>query len=404
MDALGHTLAEIADRRVLVLAVALVVRSKLAALVEIDPYNLTVIETAEAWARGACPAAELAKVKAQGRKTRGGVDPCALLSLVDLDDEPAKTALAQLTQRVATSTWSASPEGRAWLRADPKNFNTPFARSPEASRGIVGVRARLADLVSGIASSANVEEAVQRHAAIVERLGQSPSPSGPPSPKTGPAVILVKHDELAEQPARKSEGDVVLIEAVTRHVKKHVGEIAMVYHDKDGRWVHLDVHVARASDALVLCTSGMSERPLRQYGRDGTKIWTELVTVLPADWPFDERALTSPERFWPFAWLRYIGRQPHRTNVAVNANETFGPMSPPDGPRATPFDGVLFLPSARLPKLEMVGRSIEHLAVIPIHASELEHARGNGSRSLVEKLRAQRADVERIDPDRPAVV
>ena len=51
---------------------------------------------------------------------------------------------------------------------------------------------------------------------------------------------------------------------------------------------------------------------------------------------------------------------------------------------------VLFLPSTRLPKLEMVvGRTIEPLA--------------DGSRSLVEKVRAQHADLERIDADRPAV-
>jgi hypothetical protein len=404
MDALERALADIADRRVLVLAVAICVRSRRAALVAVDPFNLTVIETAEAWARGTCAAPELAKIKASSRKTRGGVDTHALVSLADADDETAKTTAAQIVSRVATSAWSASPEGRAWLKADPKNFNTPFAKSPEASRGIEATRARLADLVSGIASSTSVEEAVQRHAAIVERMGQSPSPSGPPSPKTGPAVVMVKHGELAELPARKSEGDRVLIEAVSAHVTKHVGRIESVYHDKDSRWVHLDVHAVPTKDALVLCTSGMSERPLRLMGRDKTKIWTELVMILPKGWPFDDRSLTSPEKFWPFAWLRFLGRQPHRTNVAVNANETLGPMSPPDGPRATRFDGVLFLPSTRLPKLDMVGRSIEHLAVCPIHASELAHARAEGYRSLVEKIRSKHDDLERVDPDRPPVV
>ena len=60
-----------------------------------------------------------------------------------------------------------------------------------------------------------------------------------------------------------SNGDIEIIESVSDHIQKHIGEIATVFHEKISTDVHIDVyHVApsRSRPYHTLVSCGMSEK------------------------------------------------------------------------------------------------------------------------------------------------
>ena len=153
----------------------------------------------------------------------------------------------------------------------------------------------------------------------------------------------------------------------------------------------------------MLCTSGMAERPLKFPGSERSTLWTEMVMVLPGHWELDEPSLGDPENFWPLGWLRFLARQAHKTGVALNAGETTSLLSAPDVPRPTAFEGVALIESTRVPGMKLVGREVGFLAVVPLHANEIERARSDGFQTVIEAMKARGVDPEVIDPERKSV-
>ena len=215
---------------------------------------------------------------------------------------------------------------------------------------------------------------------------------------------LVDHSALPERAERKSEGDPVLIDAIGKHLGKYFGVVSGVLHDDDSRWVHLDLHVLAADEArpvTIVCTSGMAERPLKSTA--GARLWTELMIVLPGDWPLKQPALGRPESFWPFSILRWLARFPHRTGTGFTPGESIGPIPRrTDLPPASAFDAALFLSQDLVPNVSMVGREVEILAVCPIHLDELAWIREHGSRVLRDAFAERGVDPLLFDPTRPS--
>ncbi len=59
------------DLRPLVRALCACARRQLPRAVQIDPFNATIVETAEAWAAGACTTAHVEEIAQRAKKTRG---------------------------------------------------------------------------------------------------------------------------------------------------------------------------------------------------------------------------------------------------------------------------------------------------------------------------------------------
>jgi hypothetical protein len=319
-----------------------------------------------------------------------------VIALADAAADRASAA-ATLARLVPATIWAATADGRRVIEAAPKRPLAEVTREPAVARAVEGQRAKLATLIRMVlGDGGDPAAAFTRYAGWL--AGDVPAER--------PQVVIA-HDRLGEYPPTRRERDPVLGAAVAAHVERHAGAIAQVYGDRDARWVHLDVLVAPRAGELVVVTSGMAERPLYPVSRTAERtagVFTELVMRLPADWRHDEAALGEPRWFWPFGWLRYLGRMPHRHAVAYRARETSGPMSRPDAPRAMAFDGVLFLASAAVPAMAMVGRTVEFLAVCPLHPEELALARERGTDALLGRLRDAGIDPEVVDPERASVV
>lgn len=213
---------------------------------------------------------------------------------------------------------------------------------------------------------------------------------------------LIDHGALPPHEPRVSKGDPVLLEALERHVERGVGPISGVIPDSDSRWVNVGLFLVPCGPnrpVTVVCTGGMSERPLTLF--TGERVWTELFVVLPASWPTTTPNLGRPEHFWPLSFLRWIARFPHQTGRGFRARESLGPI-PHAPPRATVFDAALLLEQPLLPPLAMVGREVQFLAVCPIHLDELEWIRAEGSQVLLDAFAARGAEPLIIDPARPS--
>src|SRR5690349_8255265 len=74
----------------------------------------------------------------------------------------------------------------------------------------------------------------------------------------------------------------------------------------------------------------MSDRPQEIPAGYEEYRYTELVMLLPADWPTDEPALRDPNSSWPFEWLRRIAADPHESGTWLGGPYTvISPCDPP---------------------------------------------------------------------------
>ncbi len=382
-----------ADRELCALGACLLIRQLAPSLDRVKPATRDAIEVIERWACGDATSAEVARARAAAVEPSPFVVALYVIALGDADARAS--ALATLETLVPATLWSMKPEARPVIAAHPKQPLAELMREPRVARAVEAQRAGLAAALRGVLGDGG------DHAAAIARY-RAWLASGSQRPRAQP---VIEHGRLPEKPATKSDGDRVLIEAVAAHLTHHVAPITSVYHDRDSRWVHVDLHAISTERGVALATSGMAERPLFPVGLDGTGagIYTELVIELPAGWRFGEADLTDPRWFWPMAWLRFLARTPHRHSIEYRPRETTGPMSPPDGPRATDFDAVLFLASSRVPPLAIVGRTVEFLAVCPLYPEELALARRHGTSELLSRFAAKQLDPVRVDPARPRV-
>src|SRR5512145_2313969 len=95
--------------------------------------------------------------------------------------------------------------------------------------------------------------------------GRKDEKSPPSSEEEAPMKRL---PQLFERPSlipEHPEGDVPVIEAVVRHIERHVGPIDFVLHEKRSHLVHIDIHHVPPAPGRrfhTLLTSGMSARAM----------------------------------------------------------------------------------------------------------------------------------------------
>lgn len=125
------------------------------------------------------------------------------------------------------------------------------------------------------------------------------------------------------------------IDAISDHIEKHIGPIAMVWHELISDLVHIDVYqIAPTEDRpfWTLVTSGMSDLPMKApEGREAFR-FAELMICLPKEWGMKEPEFKLEENYWPVRWLKMMARFPHEYNTWLSYGHTI-----PNGDPASPF-------------------------------------------------------------------
>lgn len=170
--------------------------------------------------------------------------------------------------------------------------------------------------------------------------------------------------------------------------------------------IHIHVCPPTADrDYSILFTTGMSDRPQAVPEGCDEYRYTELLTLLPADWPMDQQALRDPNNFWPFEWLRRIAAYPHENGTWLGGPHTIISASDPPVPLApnTKLSCFLLLRVPDWGTVEYIdGRLMILYQVIPLYTEERDLELRSGVRELLTRFDS-RAIPLIVDPARPNV-
>ena len=235
---------------------------------------------------------------------------------------------------------------------------------------------------------------------------QEHSPSGDP---------IYRYDDVKPKEFTPAFGDGENIEAITKHIEKHVGKIETVFHEIVSNQVHIDVHWVKPTDTFpfhTLITSGMSDKPMKVPKGLEEHRYAEVCVLLPDTWTIDgtnfilmEEAFKSENNYWPVRWLKTIARFPHEYDTWLGHGHTI-----PNGEAAAPFADntklgcMLLLPSLYLGphffELKIsVEKTIKFYCLYPLYKEEMDFKLKKGSDALLDKF--EQFDVsDIIDVDR----
>jgi hypothetical protein len=203
------------------------------------------------------------------------------------------------------------------------------------------------------------------------------------------------HDPDAEH-AAFPPGTASSVEQISAHVEKHLGKIAMVFHEKESPLVHVDVlYIAPSEDSpyVRLVTSGMSDLPMTipdEYADDGIARHAELMVTLPPDWRIDMESFQEERWYWPLRLLKRLARFAHQNQTYLADGHTIDNGEPY-------FEGTA-LRAALLARPPGVPRGFERLriddekeiafyCVLPLYAEELAYKREHGAGALLRLFR-----------------
>ncbi|MEO1008412.1 MAG: suppressor of fused domain protein [Planctomycetota bacterium] len=229
---------------------------------------------------------------------------------------------------------------------------------------------------------------------------------------------IVRHKKPKERGFELAHGDEALINAVTEHFTRHIGEPEHVYHEMVSDLIHLDVHFIPPSNEhpyYTAFTTGMAERAMQ--APEGAEEFThaELMIKLPETWrtDFTDEFLELPEaeqqrHFWPIGVMKTLARFPHEYQTWLYSGHTV-PNGDPPAPFAddTQMACALLTPpmieSEDFGTVELAdGRRVFILQLLPIGAGETEYKLRNGVETLIDLFQEQGVgDV--VDPGRPDV-
>ncbi|GLY79760.1 suppressor of fused domain protein [Actinoallomurus iriomotensis] len=228
----------------------------------------------------------------------------------------------------------------------------------------------------------------------------------PSEAPTGSGLFRYAAREREWEPAAPTDPDTA--EAVKRHIQRHFGEIAFVWHEFISDLVHIDVHVVEPSPErpyYTLVTSGMSDLPMTVP--EGVGPYAELLICLPPDWPLSADALNDEKAYWPVRLLKTVARLPHEYDTWIGVWHSV-PNGDPAEPYAegTPFAGVLVAPMVDHPEeahtvITAEGKQISLLALVPLHPAEIDLKVTEGTGALLDAF--DRITVNEVfDPARPS--
>jgi hypothetical protein len=205
-----------------------------------------------------------------------------------------------------------------------------------------------------------------------------------------------------------SKGDIEIIQSVSDHIQKHIGEIAIVFHEKVSTDVHIDVcHVApsgsRPFHTLISC--GMSEKSMSAPANWEDGRFAELMVCLPSSWPVDATAFENEEYYWPIRILKGAARYPHENKTWLYAGHSVLWHDPPQPFAVDTKMAAIVLQYPSLVSKDArtiqtrAGKKILLWAIVPLYLEELEFKNRNGFEAL-EELLIENEITELLDPKR----
>ena len=160
--------------------------------------------------------------------------------------------------------------------------------------------------------------------------------------ETHPSGSPILRHEARQRAFEPAIGDSGALEQIDAHIEKHLGPIAMVFHEIISDLVHVDIHQIAPTDERpywTLVTSGMSDRPMTVPEGADVPRFAELILSLPTDWPMKQETWKDERWYWPIPWLKVLARLPHEYKTWLGWGHTV-----PNGDPAEPFaDGTEFI-------------------------------------------------------------
>ncbi|MDE1465919.1 suppressor of fused domain protein [Spartinivicinus poritis] len=185
------------------------------------------------------------------------------------------------------------------------------------------------------------------------------------------------------------------IEEISDHIEKHIGEVAMVFHELISDTVHIDVHHVKPSQKRpfhTLITSGMSDLAMNVPAEVESTSHMELMVTLPESWKIDEKSFNSESWYWPVRQLKYLARFPHKYDTWLGWGHTIPNGDPAQSfSENTKLNGVILLPpintSPEFLELKIDdNKVIEFFSIVPLYEEEMDLKLTKGCDILLEKL------------------
>lgn len=214
-------------------------------------------------------------------------------------------------------------------------------------------------------------------------------------------------------PYSPTAGDTDVVEAISAHIEATVGPVGHVLHEVVSDLVHVDLHVVAPGEGrpyVLVVTSGMSEVPMRvppEVDASGLG-YAELAVQLPPDWPMDQASWSDEANFWPLRWLKILARLPHAYDTWLGVGHSVPNGDPPQPfAEGTALCGVILVQAGLIGdafcELELGGKTIQFLQLVPLHADEMDYKLEHGADALFARF-AERELSLVVDPSRASVL
>jgi hypothetical protein len=144
-----------------------------------------------------------------------------------------------------------------------------------------------------------------------------------------------------------------------------------------------------APTARVLMTVGLSDFRMQVHEKHTGEEFNELYFLLPSYWDLSN---DNPKFNWVFSWLNRLKK------YVVEKNTWFGHgHTMPCGAEMKPLSETMLqnhffllrpnLVSADLKPIEIDGKQVHFLSVVPIFGDEMDYKQGKGTKKLEEKMK-----------------
>ncbi|UUO06616.1 DUF3239 domain-containing protein [Blastopirellula sp. J2-11] len=221
---------------------------------------------------------------------------------------------------------------------------------------------------------------------------------------------LYDHSHKVKQGFEIATGDDDLIEAVSRHIEKHIGPVESVFHEIISETVHVDIFYVKPTQDrpyYTLITSGMAERPMTTPPGAEELAYAELILCLPASWPLTEKAFQDEANYWPIRWMKILARFPHDYETFFTVSHTIPGGNPPEEfDASTPMGCWMFIPPIMFDEaaweMEHDGHTVHFLYMLPLHLDEMEFKLKVGYDEATDRLMDSFSIIELIDMQRPS--